>query len=455
MRRLALSAWILGATIISSSMPRTSLAIVEQIDGRVMPLFAPATCPSNGSATSCVQVALNTGEGLPATSTTNPLNSVFDAQTSPEVFAIPRSGGVYGNVVVRDLVEGAGFENTFGWYNVDNPTQLYVITPCADEPGTQRTVNFQTEFVAGRYLGGFVGFFLISPEDAPVANNCGSPTNVGHLYYTEAAKNGDGNYVHYLIYSSKVDSRRFYFGFEDLFRGGDNDFEDMFLQVDGLVLPCVPSSEICDGLDNNCDGLVDNNPVDAGGQCGATDVGECRYGAEQCIAGSLVCVGAQGPTTEICDGLDNDCNGLTDDNPFGQGFPCGTDVGECSFGQQACVGGVFVCVGGQGPVLEVCNTLDDDCNGASDDNPIDAGGPCGSNVGECTPGLFTCVGGVVGCLGAMGPFVEICDSLDNDPATRERLRLIYQYAPVDAAGRARQAQDKQATMAEFRRVTPR
>ena len=35
-------------------------------------------------------------------------------------------------------------------------------------------------------------------------------------------------------------------------------------------------------------------------------------------------------------------------------------------------------------------------------------------------------------------------------ATRERLRQIYQYAPVDAAGRARQAQDKQTTMADFR-----
>ena len=395
---------------------RSAGAVVEQVDGTVLPVYNAGTCPSNGSPTSCVPAALNIGEGLPANSTTNPLNAIFDAATTPEVFAIPKVGTNFGTITVKDLVEGAGFENSFGWYNVDDPDTLYVITPCADEPGSAvRTVNFQTEFTAGRYLGGFIGFFLITPENQPVANNCGSLGDVGHLYYTESARNGDGNYVHYLIYTSKVNSQRFFFGFEDLFRGGDNDFEDMFLQVDGLVVPCVPSAEVCDGADNNCDGLVDNMPVDAGGQCGITDVGECQLGTLQCIMGALQCVGAVNPSPELCDGLDNDCDGVVDDNPFGEGIPCGTNVGACEFGNNQCVGGVFVCIGGIGPSNEVCNDIDDDCNGNVDDNTIDSGGACGSNVGECTPGVFTCVSpGTIQCLGGTGPSPEVCDGLDND-----------------------------------------
>jgi len=389
-------------------------AVVEQIDGRVMPLFDPATCPSNGSATGCVQVALNIGEGFPNAATNNPLQSVFDAQTTPEVFAIPQTGGVFGNVLVRNMVEGAGFENSFGWYNVDDPDNRFVITPCADEPGSQRTVNFQDEFTAGNYTGGFIGFFLITPEDNG-AGNCGEAATPGYIYFTEAARNGDGNYVHYLIYTSKVDSRRFYFGFEDLFRGGDNDFEDMFLQVDGLVLPCVPSSEICNGEDDNCDGLIDNNPVDAGGDCGLTDAGVCELGVVECNEGELECVGEIGPVQEQCNGLDDDCDFVVDNDPAGDGDECGTDVGVCTYGSQTCVGGVFVCVGGTGPAAEVCDLLDNDCNSEVDDDPLDAGGPCGSNVGECEPGILVCNAvGEVECEGGVGRTDEVCNLLDDD-----------------------------------------
>ncbi len=410
MRRLAFIAFALALASYSSD----AFAVVEQVDGTVMPIFNAATCPSGGSPISCVPTALNIGEGLPATSSTNPLNAVLDAATSPEVFAIPQTGGVYGTVKVTDLVEGAGFENSFGWYNVDAPNTLYVITPCADEPTSVRNVNFQTEFTAGRYLGGFIGFFLITPENQPVANNCGSLGDVGHLYYTEQAKNGDGNYVHYLIYTSKVDNKRFYFGFEDLFRGGDNDFEDMFLQVDGLVVACQPTAEICDGKDNNCDGLVDNNPVDAGTPCGVTDTGACKLGIEVCQNGGLLCVGAILPSPEVCNGIDDNCNAVIDDSPFGEGANCGSNVGACLFGAQTCVGGVFVCVGGKGPTNEICNVIDDDCNGAVDDNTIDSGGPCGSNVGACSPGILACTVGMVTCQGGMLPGLEVCNGVDDD-----------------------------------------
>ena len=388
-------------------------AVVEQTDGSVVPVQTP-TCPQGGNPNGCIQFGLNVGEGFPGTALNNPLKAVFDATTTPEVFAIPMTNGNFGNVVVENFIEGASYENAFGWYNVDAPATLYPITPCTDEPGTSRTVNFQTEFTAGRYLGGFIGFFLITPENQIPAVNCGSIANVGHIYYTEQAKNGDGNYVHYLLYHSKVNPLVYYFGFEDLFRGGDNDFEDQFLKVTGLLAPCTPSAEVCDNLDNNCDGLIDNNPIDAGGMCGLTDVGECSFGTLVCQGGALVCVGAVGPTLELCNLLDDNCNGVIDDNPVGQGAPCGTDVGECDFGVQQCIGGTFVCVGGNGPALEVCNLLDDDCDGVVDDSPIDTGGPCGSNVGICEPGILTCVGGVVDCVGGTAGVPELCNNLDDN-----------------------------------------
>jgi Notch-like protein len=408
------------AGLLAALLAQEARALVNQIDGTVVPIQNATNCAA-GNANSCVQVALNLGEGFPAASTMNPLNAVVDAAVAPEVFAIPQTGGVYGSITVRDQVEGAGFENTFGWYNVNDPANLYIIHPCSDEPGATRTVNFQTEFTAGRYLGGFVGFFLVTPEGsaARIANgdNCGNPANsnqIGRIYYTETARNGDGNYVHYLVYRSKVDTKRFYFGFEDLFRGGDNDFEDMFVQVDGLVVPCTPSAEVCDGKDNNCDGLVDNAPVDAGGDCGATDVGECRFGTVQCLLGQLVCLGAVGPSSELCNGLDDDCDGAVDDTTVGEGDPCGIDTGLCEFGAKVCVGGVFVCTGGTGPSLEKCNLEDDDCDGFVDDFPIEAGGACGSNVGTCTAGTNQCVDGMIVCDGGTGPTPELCNGLDDD-----------------------------------------
>lgn len=408
--RVAVSALVTVGSIIT---PISARAVVHQTDGTVVPVSV-MNCPGSGNPTGCVQVGLNIGEGLPANTTTNPVDALKSATTLPEVFSIPLNGGQYGTITVVDMIEGAGYENTFGWYNVTAPNTLYPITQCADEPTSTRTVNFQTEFMAGRYLGGFIGFFLITPENAPIGDNCGRVGNVGHIYYTERARNGDGNYVHYLLYHSKVNPLAYYFGFEDLYRGGDNDFEDMFLKVTGLLAPCTPTAEICDGKDNNCDGLVDNMTVDSGGPCGPANVGACSAGAFVCQAGALICVGGVGPTPEQCNGIDDDCNGMIDDAPAGVGVACGSDVGECNFGMMQCIGKTLVCVGGKGPSLEVCNTLDDNCDGVNDDSPIDSGGPCGSNVGACQPGVFVCVNGMNVCSGGVPGTAEMCNSIDDD-----------------------------------------
>ncbi len=220
--------------------------------------------------------------------------------------------------------------------------------------------------------------------------------------------------------------------------------------------PCPdgPSPEVCDGVDNDCNGAVDdtgatetcngvdddcNGETDEGlgvGDACAVGTGACRAeGVQVCgegdSAGLVVCDAAEGtPGEETCDGLDNDCNGTVDDREGevcecedGAVVECGSDVGACALGQQTCVGGQFgECTGATAPGAEICNGIDDDCNGTVDDRAGDACEctdgqtvACGSDVGTCAQGTQTCVDGHFDeCVGATGPSAEIYDQQDND-----------------------------------------
>ncbi len=188
-------------------------------------------------------------------------------------------------------------------------------------------------------------------------------------------------------------------------------------QCMGGALTCVdgtgPSAELCNRLDDDCDGLIDEGNPGGGGVCGDTDVGLCSFGAQACVDGMLVCVGGRGPSAELCDGADNDCDMLIDEGDPESGGACGDDTGECVAGTFRCVGGALVCDGAVGPMEELCNGLDDDCDGIVDDG-IPVGAPCGTDVGECVPGVNLCRDGAVVCDGAIGPATEECDNLDND-----------------------------------------
>jgi len=111
-------------------------------------------------------------------------------------------------------------------------------------------------------------------------------------------------------------------------------------------------------------------------------VGAClQNGITKCTNGSPYCDAVAGmPSAETCNGIDDDCNGLADDG-LGLGNACTVGVGACTAtGMLVCDnnGGVVCSVSAGMPVIEICNGLDDDCDGMVDNGCVGAGGMGGA-----------------------------------------------------------------------------
>jgi|GEM_PF-2150801 len=191
---------------------------------------------------------------------------------------------------------------------------------------------------------------------------------------------------------------------------GDQVCEAIDLDL-GMWTECMddqgPSLEVCDGEDNDCDGTTDEGQGET--TCGK---GQCQHSEPNCVDGMAnACDPDQGMTPEVCDGIDNDCNGNIDDGLGDNTVSCG--MGICEHEVTECAGGMTppTCDPFEGAIDEVCNGLDDDCDGMVDEG-----------FGDLTCGLGVCMHTVPYCVNGMpqvcdpfdGSGTEICDGLDNN-----------------------------------------
>jgi MYXO-CTERM domain-containing protein len=154
------------------------------------------------------------------------------------------------------------------------------------------------------------------------------------------------------------------------------------------------TDELCDGFDNDCDGMIDEDyDLDDDGYttCGTDDTMPGMTFPELSDCEDLLAEINPG-REEICDGIDNDCDGIRDPGcacTDGMRQPCGMDIGVCAPGEQVCAAGTWgECSGGTLPAGESCDGRDEDC-----DERVDEGVLC--------PDGLTCADG--GCIDLTTP----------------------------------------------------
>ncbi len=198
--------------------------------------------------------------------------------------------------------------------------------------------------------------------------------------------------------------------------------------------PCPPDST-CDGIDDDGDGRADEGFVPTTG-CG---VGLCGQLAtpSACVDGQLSpCRSAAQGVDANCNGLDEDCDGIADEDYAPRS--CGRGACAEAATPSRCEGGVEVDCAPGADADEVCDgMIDEDCDGAVDEgfdlsaDPQNCG-RCGRICarpgaeglcidGDCVPG--PCAAGFADCNGDPSDGCEAegacppdaaCDGIDDD-----------------------------------------